>query len=46
LTGTSDEIAAGLLVYADSGYSQIQVWLNQPTIEGIEAFASVLELVR
>jgi hypothetical protein len=46
LTGTSDEIAAGLLVYADSGYSQIQVWLNQPTIEGIEAFAPVLELVR
>jgi alkanesulfonate monooxygenase SsuD/methylene tetrahydromethanopterin reductase-like flavin-dependent oxidoreductase (luciferase family) len=46
LTGTPDEIAAGLRVYADTGYSQVQVWLNQQTIEGIEAFAPVLELVR
>jgi hypothetical protein len=44
LSGTADEIAAGLRVYADTGYSQVQVWLNQPTIEGIEAFASVVEL--
>jgi hypothetical protein len=46
LTGTPDEIAARLRVYADSGYGQIQVWLNQQTIESIEAFAPVLELVR
>jgi hypothetical protein len=46
LAGTPDEIAADLRVYADSGYSQVQVWLNQPTIEAIEAFAPVLELVR
>ena len=46
LTGTPDEIAAGFRVYADSGYGQIQVWLNQQTIESIEAFAPVLELVR
>jgi hypothetical protein len=46
LTGTPDEIAAGLRVYADSGYSQVQVWLNQQTIESIESFAPVLELVR
>jgi hypothetical protein len=44
LTGTPEEMAAGLRVYADSGYSQVQVWLNQPTIEGIEAFAPVLEI--
>jgi hypothetical protein len=31
---------------ADAGYSQVQVWLNQPSIEGIEALAPVLELVR
>jgi hypothetical protein len=46
LTGTPDEIAAGLRVDADAGYSQVQVWLNQPSIEGIEALAPVLELVR
>jgi alkanesulfonate monooxygenase SsuD/methylene tetrahydromethanopterin reductase-like flavin-dependent oxidoreductase (luciferase family) len=46
LTGTPDEIAAGLRAYADSGYSQVQVWLNQQTIEGVEAFAPVLERVR
>ena len=39
-------MAAGLRVYADSGYSQVQVWLNQTSVEGIEAFAPVLELVR
>jgi hypothetical protein len=46
LTGTPDEIAAGLRPYADASYSQVQVWLNLQTIEGIEAFAPVLELVR
>jgi len=46
LTGTPDEIAAGLRVYADTGYSQVQVWLNQQTIKGVEAFAPVLELLR
>jgi alkanesulfonate monooxygenase SsuD/methylene tetrahydromethanopterin reductase-like flavin-dependent oxidoreductase (luciferase family) len=45
LTGTPDEIAAGLRVYADAGYSEVQVWLNQPTIEGIEAFAPVITRV-
>jgi hypothetical protein len=46
LTGTPEKLAAGLRLYADSGYSQVQVWLNQPTTEGIEVFAPVLELVR
>ena len=46
LTGTPEEIAAGLRRYADSGYTQAQVWLNQPTIDGIEEFSPALELVR
>jgi len=46
LTGTPEEMAAGLRVYTDTGYTQLQVWLNDQTIDGIEAFAPVLELVR
>ena len=46
MTGTAEEIAAGLRVYADAGYSRVQVWLNQQTIEAIEAFAPVLERVQ
>src|SRR4029079_17450504 len=42
LRGTPDEIAAGLRRYADSGYSQVQVWLQTPTVERVEAFAPVL----
>lgn len=45
LTGSPEEIAAGLRRYADAGYSQIQVWLNPGTIEGIEGFAPVLEIL-
>ncbi|MCC7023940.1 MAG: LLM class flavin-dependent oxidoreductase [Thermomicrobiales bacterium] len=45
LTGTPEEIAAGLRTYADAGYSQVQVWLNPGTIEGVEGFAPVLELL-
>jgi alkanesulfonate monooxygenase SsuD/methylene tetrahydromethanopterin reductase-like flavin-dependent oxidoreductase (luciferase family) len=43
LTGSPEEIAAGLRRYADAGYTQIQVWLNDGTLAGIEAFAPVLE---
>jgi len=39
-------MAAGLRVYAGSGYTQVQVWLNDQTIDGIEAFAPVLEHAR
>ena len=42
LTGTPEEMAAGLRVYAESGYTQVQVWLNDQTIDGIEAFAPVI----
>ena len=45
LRGTPEEIAAGLRRYADSGYTQVQVWLNSPTLDGIEAFAPVLTSV-
>lgn len=45
LTGTPDEMAAGLRVYADTGYTQVQVWLNDRTIAGIEEFAPVLTRV-
>jgi len=43
LTGSPREIATGLRRYADAGYTQIQVWLNDGTVAGIEAFAPVLE---
>jgi alkanesulfonate monooxygenase SsuD/methylene tetrahydromethanopterin reductase-like flavin-dependent oxidoreductase (luciferase family) len=46
LTGTPDEIAAGIRVYADTGYTQVQVWLNNQTIAGIEEFAPVVAMVR
>ena len=45
LTGTPEQIAAGLRTYADAGYSQVQVWLNQQTTEAIEAFAPTLEIL-
>ena len=46
LRGTHDEIAAGVRRYADTGYSNVQVWLQPRTIEGVEAFGAVLERLR
>jgi probable F420-dependent oxidoreductase len=43
LTGSSDEIAAGLLEYYDRGISHIQVILDPMTVEGIEEFGVVLD---
>lgn len=43
LSGNPAEIAAGLRAYADAGVSHLQVWLEPNTLEGIEAFAPVLE---
>ena len=43
LTGSPEEIAAGLRAYADAGVSHVQVWLEPNTPAGIEAFAPVLE---
>jgi probable F420-dependent oxidoreductase len=46
LTGSVDEMAAGLRAYAALGITHIQVWLDPPGLDGVEAFAPVLELVR
>jgi alkanesulfonate monooxygenase SsuD/methylene tetrahydromethanopterin reductase-like flavin-dependent oxidoreductase (luciferase family) len=43
LTGSAEEIAAGLRAYADAGVSHVQVWLEPNTMAGIAAFAPVLE---
>lgn len=45
LSGSPEEIATGLHRYAEAGYTQIQVWLNDGTVAGIEAFAPVLEIL-
>ena len=45
LSGSSEEIAAGLRAYADAGVSHLQVVLEPVTPGGIEAFAPVLELL-
>ena len=45
LTGTPEELAAGLRAYADAGISHAQVWLEPNTLVGIEAFSRVLELL-
>ncbi|MBA3518938.1 MAG: LLM class flavin-dependent oxidoreductase [Rhizobiales bacterium] len=43
LTGSTEEIAAGLRAYADAGISHLQVVLEPATPAGIEAFAPALE---
>jgi alkanesulfonate monooxygenase SsuD/methylene tetrahydromethanopterin reductase-like flavin-dependent oxidoreductase (luciferase family) len=45
LSGSPEEMAAGLRAYAGAGFSQVQVWLEPSTLAGIEAFASVLEIL-
>ena len=45
LTGTAEEIAAGLNAFADRGTSHVQIWLGPNTREGIEALAPVLDLL-
>jgi hypothetical protein len=44
--GTPKEIAAGLLAYRDAGYGEVQVWLQEPSVAAVEAFAPALDLVR
>ena len=46
LRGTTEEIAAGLLAYRDAGYGEAQVWLQEPSVAAVEAFAPTLEIVR
>lgn len=45
MTGSHDEIAAGLRAYSAAGVDHIQAWLNPNTAAGFEEFSKVLELV-
>lgn len=45
LTGSVEEIAAELQACAALGITQAQVWLDPPGLDGVEAFAPVLELL-
>jgi alkanesulfonate monooxygenase SsuD/methylene tetrahydromethanopterin reductase-like flavin-dependent oxidoreductase (luciferase family) len=45
LTGNAEEIGATLREFADMGVEHIQVWLYPGSVEHIEAFAPVLELL-
>lgn len=46
LSGSVDEIADALRAYAALGITHIQVWLDPPGLDGVEAFAPVLDLLR
>jgi probable F420-dependent oxidoreductase len=46
LTGTSEELAAGLLAYAGAGFDELQLVLDPITEASIAALAPVVELVR
>jgi alkanesulfonate monooxygenase SsuD/methylene tetrahydromethanopterin reductase-like flavin-dependent oxidoreductase (luciferase family) len=41
--GSSDELAERLIAFVRAGFSAVQVWLEPSTVEGIDAFAPVLE---
>lgn len=46
LTGTPEGIAAELRACATLGFTEAQVWLDPPGLDGLEAFAPVLALLR
>jgi probable F420-dependent oxidoreductase len=46
LTGSIEEIASELRACADLGVTQAQVWLDPAGVEGVDAFAPVLALLR
>ena len=46
LRGTPEEMAVKLRMYADAGYRDVQVWLQEPTVAAVEAFAPVLDLAK
>ena len=43
LTGSTEEIAAGLQVFADQGISHLQIYLVPNTLETLERFHKVLQ---
>ncbi|MDQ4045039.1 MAG: LLM class flavin-dependent oxidoreductase, partial [Chloroflexota bacterium] len=45
LTGSAEEIAAELQACVALGVTHAQVWLDPPGLDGVEAFAPVLELL-
>lgn len=45
LSGSTGEIAAELRACATLGVTRAQVWLDPPSVEGVEAFAPVLKLL-
>ncbi len=45
ITGTSEAIAAALRAFAVAGIAHVQVFLTPDTVEGVEAFAPVLDLL-
>ncbi len=46
VSGTPEEIAARLRLFAEAGYSSVEAWLHPGTIEGVEAFAPVVEMLK
>ncbi|MFT4040159.1 MAG: LLM class flavin-dependent oxidoreductase [Thermomicrobiales bacterium] len=46
ISGSPAEIAAGLRAYGNAGVSHLQVWLEPNTMDGIAAFAPVLQELR
>ena len=45
LAGSPEEVAEGLRGYARAGFTHVQIWLEPSTLEGVEAFVEVLELL-
>lgn len=46
LTGSPEQVAAELRAYAALGITHFQIWLDPPGLDGLEAFAPVLHLLR
>jgi probable F420-dependent oxidoreductase len=45
IRGTPEELADALRAHAEAGIAHVQVWLEPNTVDGIKAFAPVLELL-
>ncbi len=44
--GSPQELARTLRAYPEAGFDRVEVWLNPPTVEAIDAFAPVLDHLR
>ncbi|HET9014532.1 MAG TPA: LLM class flavin-dependent oxidoreductase [Thermomicrobiaceae bacterium] len=45
ISGSPEEIAARLRAFRDEGISELQIWPNPNSVQGIEEFAPVLEIL-